>query len=394
MTLFRAVAAACVVLVLTGCTAGDPPDEMPAEAALRLSPHGDEGRWLDPAYAAGIGTQYVTMNEVCAVTKELAIEVQHGAMGESTVMARALDGGAVNWQLEDSTCGPGALLPAAPDKATAAARQDNLLVRTGDGWRLIDPVTSVTRTDVDLGEGASAAEPLTWAENRLIVRVDVDDLVGVEDGREAWRQSLPARAEVTVLADGHAGVTDFAGHRLSVIDLVTGESTMSTTVPDPHWIRWAGDGYVQKVQETDPEYAYFDLDGREVDRTKGVSQYPFVPGQGDHVTFDVEDHRRGGTVVGVSAQGVPALFADERQRDFTQAGEVEELPDSIISLQGVSVDGSLLLFGRDPDGLTLLDAEGAEVAAWPLPVGELRIESGRIVVTGGSGTWVLLPAPR
>lgn len=392
-----ALASALLGLVLAGCTAGGSTDDtkLPPEASLRLHPHGDAGQWLDPVYAKGIGSQYVTMNEVCAVTRELVVEVQRGPMGEPTVMARSLQGGGVHWQLEDSDCRPGALLPADPQATEARARSNSVVVRTGEEWRLLDPVSGVERGQLPAEKdtaGVAGIEPLAWAGSLLVVQSG-SELVGIDGQKEAWRLSIPARAEVTVLADGHAGITDFQGSQVSVVDLETGKTTMSTAVPDAHWITWASDGYVQKVQETDPEYAFFDLEGREVDRTKGVSQYRFVPGPAQGVTLPVADHRRAGTVVGVSGQGVPALFADERQRDFTRAGAVEELPDSIISLQGVSLDGSLLMFDRDPEGLTILDDEGSEVAAWPLPTGEQSIESGRIVIRGDSGTWVLLPSP-
>ena len=97
------------------------------------------------------------------------------------------------------------------------------------------------------------------------------------------------------------------------------------------------------------------------------------------------------TVVGVDATGTPALTEDAERRIFTRSGEIAELPDSLIILQGVSADGSLLLFPGTPDGLVLIDDAGEQVASWPLGFSELRIESGLIVIGGESGTSVLLP---
>lgn|GEM_PF-7005445 len=96
--------------------------------------------------------------------------------------------------------------------------------------------------------------------------------------------------------------------------------------------------------------------------------------------------------MGVGADGVPALFQDERQRDFTRAGRVEELPDSIISLQALSADGSVLAFRNARDGVVLIDPHGAPIADWPAPSGELRVEAGRLVLARTPTAYVLLPA--
>lgn len=57
----------------------------------------------------------------------------------------------------------------------------------------------------------------------------------------------------------------------------------------------------------------------------------------------------------------------------------------------MSTDGSLLLF-ETSDGLVIRDDEGKTVGQWPLDYSELRIESGRIIVSGALGTAVLLPS--
>ncbi len=380
-------------LALSGCTGDQASGDsgLPDTARLRLHPHGDPGRWLDAGYRQGFGSAYVTMNDLCAVTRELAIEVESNSAGEPTVLARNLAGGARNWELEGATCSRGALLRGDPQAPVAAARTTHLVVRTADeGWKLIEPTAGVARMTLPLGENVTAVEPLTWVGSVLVVETDGSTLLGIENGTQVWSRAVPSRAEVTVLDNGMAGVTDFAGGTVSVVDLKTGKTRHTASVPKPHWITWASDGYVQKVQETDPEYAFFDLDGHEVDRTKGVSQYRFVPDPGSGVTFPLKDHRRAGRVVGVDARGVPQLFEDDRQRDYTRSGQVEELPDSIISLQGVG-SGGLLLFPRKEDGVTVIDQDGDEVAAWPLDYRELWIESGHIVLSGDFGTSVLLP---
>lgn len=403
MTSVRTITALAVVLglALSGCTPSSP--DLPPEADLQLSPHGDDGKWLDDAYAAGIEGQYATPNEVCAVTGDVVVEVERGTGGDSTVMGRDLRGGEILWEIDDATCGQGALLPGDADSTTPAAASATVAIGTQwlsakRAWSLYDPATGTERQALGLGPEVSSVRPLAWAGTRVVVQTGIEDLIGIDMGTsgdrgdEKWSTPVAAGAQVTVLADGFLGVTDQLGKRISVIALDSGEVRLTTDVARPDRITWASDGYVEKIDETDPEYAFFDLDGREIDRTKGITQYPFVPAPRDGVTFPIADHRKAGTVVGVSAAGTPALFQDERQRDFTQAGEAEDLPGSIIGLLGVSADGSLLLFDRGPDGLVLIDETGAEVGEWPLDYSELRVESGLLVVSGGSGTTVLLPS--
>ncbi len=402
MTSIRSAAiafAAVLGLTLSACT--DDPD-LPPEAQVQLTPHGDEGAWLTDAYAAGFVAQYATANEVCAVTEDMAIEVERGVGGDSTVMGRQLRGGQLLWQIDDATCGQGALLPGDPDSSVPAASAATVVVGTQwqsgmRAWSLVDPATGTERQALGLGPEVASAQPVAWAGTRVVVRTGDEDLVGLDmgtgekKGSEVWRSPVAAGSEVTVLVDDLLGVTNQRGKRIIVLDLGSGEERLSTAVTRPDWITWASDGYVEKIQETDPEYAFVDLDGREVDRTTGVSQYPFVPDPREGVTFPLPDHRQAGTVVGVSADGTPALVQDERQSDFTRSGEIAELPDSLIMLQGVSADGSLLLFPGTPDGLVLIDDAGEQVATWPLGYSELRIESGLIVIGGESGTSVLLP---
>lgn len=402
-TVCTITALAVALVVLSACTPDPNDPDLPPEADLQLTPHGDAGTWLDDAYAAGFVDQYATPNEVCAVTDDVVVEVERGIGGGATVMGRQLRGGGILWEIDDATCGRGALLPENPESTVPAAASASVVVGTQwlsakRAWSLYDPATGTERQALGLGAAVSSVRPLAWAGAGVVVQTDSNDVVGLEMGTggergdEVWRQPIASGAEVTVLGDDHLGVTQVSVNRVSVIDMAAGENVLSKPVPDASEITWASDGYVENVQETDPEYAYFDLRGNEIDRTKGVSQYPFVPSPRDGVTFPIADHRKAGTVVGVSAAGTPALFQDERQRDFTQAGEIEDLPGSIIGLLGVSADGSLLLFDRGPDGLVLLDETGAEVGEWPLGYSELRIESGLIIVSGTSGTAVLLPS--
>lgn len=380
-------------LALTGCTPSNPNDpDLPPEADLQLSPEGNEGAWFDPAYAAGLGDQYATPNEICAVTDDVVVEFQRGPVGTSTVLGRALTGGAVQWQLEDAMCDRKSFLPPEAETTRPAA----VLIGTGQGtenprWSLFDPATGRERQKLGVSPGAAGVTPLTWVDDMLVAELTDSDIVGLRGEDEVWRLPISSGATVTVLADGFLGVTERLGGPISVIDANKGAVTMTRTVADAFDITWASDGYVQNIQETDPEYAYYDLRGNEVDRTKGVSQYPFVPQPYRGVTFPVADHRKAGTVVGVSADGTPALFEAENGRTFTQAGELEDLPGSVLDLVGVSTDGSLLLF-ETSDGLVIRDDDGKMVGQWPLDYSELRIESGLIIVSGALGTAVLLPS--
>lgn len=377
-----AALAACGVLALSACTAGAPAAEAPAEAGLRLHPVGDPGSWLDDRYAAGISAAYGTPNRVCGLAGELVVEAQTGGVAGTSVLVRETTSGAVVWQRDGVGCAEGAVFEGAVVLWGGAAAEPASLV---------DVASGETVRVLSLGQDFERPTILARVGELLVVRGG-ETIGGVGAQGVAWTVRLPSRGEVAVLGDGMLGIVDAAADRIAVVDGRSGQQVFERAPIDAQDLRWASDGFVVRVNQSDPEYAYFRLDGTEAGRTVGESQYPFVPEPRDGVVLPIADHIAAGTVVGVGADGVPALFQDERQRDFTQAGRVEELPDSIISLRALSADGSVLAFREDDGGVVLIDPHGAPIADWPSSSGELRVEAGRIVVVGVPTTYVLLPA--
>ncbi len=384
----RTAAALAVALIAAGVLSGCTPDASADGASdmtrVQLTPNGDHGAWFSSAYASGVDGSYATANPVCGVTGTHVIERQEGPGFIRRVLARDIANGFVVWEIDNASCEDGGLL-----EGRVAVRFTPV---DGASWHLIDANTGTAVEDLPFAADDVGVRPVTRAGDLVVYAVGGDRLVGVDGSTAVWTEAQPARGEVTPLADGYLGIDDPANDRVAVVDGRTGDTVGEQEVVYPQTVRWASDGFTLRVDQTDPEYAYYDVRGERVDRTVGASQYPFVPPPQDGVTFPVAEHVASGTVVGVDSHGFPALWQDERQRDITPSGEIEELPDSIISLQGVSADGELLLFESE-DRLVVVDDTGEQVFDWPSGSGaSVTVAAGHIVVTAGGSTQILRPA--
>lgn len=321
---------------------------------------------------------------MCGIAGNIVVEMQTGPAYGSSVLARNLPRGEIAWEMDDARCVAGSVT----DGSVVVTASNGDMRETS----LIDAVTGTQDADLALEGDRADVDLVARVGDQFVLTRGGEALIGLRNGVEEWSVPLPPGAESTALDDGFIGIVDGLGDQIMIVDGKTGEIVLTRAVDRPDWITWASDGYVQKVNESDPEYAFFDLKGAEVERTVNESQYRFTPSPNDGVTFPIADHIAAGRVVGVSAAGVPSLFQNEHQKNFTQDGEVTELPDSIIMLQAVSKDGSLLFFTAPDDTMTMIDSAGTQVFNWPGRVSDLRVESGYIVVTTGTTTQVLLPA--
>ena len=353
-------------------------------ARATLHPVGPDGAWLSSSYAAGSVDDYATPNIVCAVTGATIVELQEGPGLQNRVIARSLETGAVLWEREGARC-----FPAALTAAGSVALLDSAHGEDG-GWSLLDPETGVERGGLPLAPNAAPARSIGTAGDTEVFSTAPGKLVGVAANEVAWTTELPANAEIVPLDAGRFGVSSRIDDAVLVIDGATGDVLHETTYPADDRLVWASDGYVERINQSDPEYAFFDVFGAEQDRTVRESQYPFVPSPEDGVTFSIADHARWGTVVGVDSSGRPALWQGENRENMTPAGPISELPSSIIALQGVSTDGSLLMF-REDDALLVLDSAGETVIRREAERADIHVESGYIVLSNDVSTRVLLP---
>ena len=391
-----------VAALLAGCATSAISSDEPSAATINvtLHPTGDSGSWFDSAYAAGVGGLYSTAANVCDITPTSTLEYISGPNGATHVQARSLTTGEILWEQPNAMCG------------AQAIAHDVALISEGLGsnrsWVLADPTSGAAIERLPIAANVSLAHVVAHSDG-LWITVEDNTLAAYADsstaessggsrssdapaGTEMWRAELGDNAQATELSDGAIGVLSGLDQTLEIYDSKTGELRDERSDVKTGWATWASDGYVLKINESDPEYAFYDLDGTELGRTEGESQYRFVPQAGAGVLFSIDDHMDAGTVVGVSADGVPALYEGANRKNFTQLGKVSELPDSIISLLGVSTDGSLLLFKRSGGGIVVLDGTGAEVFEWTaLENSSVRVESGHIVLEQGGNTTVLLP---
>jgi hypothetical protein len=370
-------------LLLCGCTAGGMAPDLPDKADTALHPVGDPGLWFDNGYSLGVSDIYATPNSVCGITEGVIVEAEEGPGNTARVVARVLPGDQIAWEIPASTC-------------SAGSTMDGTVVVTawgGAGEGVLDLVNAATgrvEQSVEHEARVGRAMQISQVDNLRILRLD-ELLVGLDGDGIVWTSTVSPGVDATPLGDGHIAVSDGLEGWIRIVDGRTGEETLPRTNVDVDEVTWASDGYVLGVNESDPEYAFFDLHGDEVDRTVGESQFGFFPRPDRGLTFPLEDHIDAGTVTGVDASGVPAVFSSDTGHGvYLRGGKLDESQDDLLWSQGVSADGSLVLSTSDSPGFAIYDIDGEAIASWPL-ADELRVEDGYIVFTTKNSTQVLIP---
>jgi len=378
-----ALAGLASALLLSGCTAGGIAPDLPDKADIQLHPVGDPGLWFDNDYSRGVSDIYATPNTVCGITDGVIVEVEEVPGSGSRVIARVLPGDRIAWEMTDSRCSAGSTLDGTVVVSPSGAGSGTV--------NLVNVATGDVEQSIQREYGGADARQIARVENLRILSLSDELLVGLDGDGIAWTITEPQGNELTPLGDGHIAISDSVEGWIRIIDGKTGEETLPRTNMDVHEITWASDGYVLGVNESDPEYAFFDLQGEEVDRTVGESQFGFFPRPEEGLTFPLEDHIEAGTVTGVDATGTPAVFSSDTGHGvFLRGGKLDESQVDLLWSQGVSADGSLVLSYSDGDGFAIYDVHGEAIASWPLADG-LRVEDGYIVFTTQNSTQVLIP---
>lgn len=436
--------AGLAVIAFTGCAGGAggggvDPNSDAAIAALgeTLHPTGDPRAWFWDSYRNGLAGAYSTSNEICGIGRDLPADLESDDVlgdivvesvqgpGLPRVIGRSLSAGTIMWELPEVSCQDGAVV------------DDTVVVSGLDGgdWQSLLVSTRTGRTIMRLPSPDDAAqsgyaEPIVMggAEDAMydpaaarLFAVSGTTIMSVSPpdpdtaasprtnpqpptGTLDWATEIGAEIDPVPLGGGMIGVTQRLSDRIWIVDGVNGEVAFETELADKHDLTWLSDGYLIRENESDPAYVFSDLDGTEVERTVGASQYGFVPGPRQGITYSIADQLAAGTTVGVDAAGRPALVENPERKDQLRGATVGEgeLPDSIISLQGVSRDGSLLLFPRDSradsalpgidgDSAVVIDQRGAPVIEWPLADSGVSVMAGYIVARDGNSSHVLLP---
>lgn len=380
-----AVAGLAAALLLSGCTSGDMTADLPSKADAQLHPVGDPGLWFDNGYALGVSDVYATPNTVCGITDGVIVEVEEGPSHNPRVIARGLPGHQIAWEITDASCGSGSTMDGVVVVSDWGAEPG-----TG-AWDLVNVASGGVEQSIQHGPRSYSARQISQVDELRILRLDDERLVGLDDDGIVWTATNLQGSDLSPLGDGHIGISNGVEGWISIIDGRTGEVTLPRTNVQVQDIRWASDGYVLKVNESDPEYAFFDLQGNEADRTVGESQLPFFPDPRRGLTFPLEDHINAGTVTAVDATGVPAVFSsDTGHGAFLRGGQLDESQSDLLWSRGVSADGSLVLSYDDGDGFAIYDVHGEAITSWPL-ADELRVDDGYIVYTTQNSTQVLIP---
>ena len=397
-----AVAAIAIVaaIALSGCSAGFGIGAASVDIeTARLHPTGPDGAWFSDDYADGPVSSFATSDILCTIAPDAAIALGAGidsnpdvaivsvrtGNGGGHVQARRLSDATVLWERQQMSCSPGPMLDGTILLTSTIDADSGAL-------QFVDPRTGKAAIASPTEGWAGYSRPLGMAGELRVIEAR-GTLFGMRpDGSVAWTYLNDFANEIIPLGDGNFAL-EGPNEQVAVFDGHIGTiRTRLTDIPASK-VTWASDGYIVNINERDPEYAFYDLDGVERDRTKGKSQYSFVPGETRGVTFTLDDHVRAGSVVGVNREGKISLWETQDRKDHSLAGTINPPgSNSIISVSGVSVSGSHFLFRAPNDsGYLIVDGKGETVFTWPMPVNELRIEAGYLIFTNRGSTVVLLP---
>lgn len=371
-------------LLLTACSEDtDKNVEKSAEIqeveSLQLTPYGDEGAWFSNDYANGVDGVFAVPGKICGISGGYVFETS----GKNpTVRAWDIQTSNVMWEVDGARCG------------SESVSDEGVIIEyphtdTGRQWKVVDVETGEEARDLPIPNEPTSVKFVHAADDNFIVATGDGELYAVDSGGEIdWNIDAGNEPAFQVLSDSHIGITERMTDRVRIIDVDNGVDTHNENVESKHDIIWASDGFVLKINESDPEYAFFDVEGNEVDRTVGESQYPFVPRPSDGVTFPIEDHVNAGTVVGVAADGQPALFEVDRA-PHTREGRLNDY--RVLDFYEISADGKSLL--RDAgDELQLVSDSGKTQWTRSLENIDYRVESSYILLYDNHSTQVLIPA--
>lgn len=374
--------ATITAVLLSGCVQGA--KSVPELADAQLSPVGDNGQWFHDEYGNGIQGSYTTENQVCGISDGLIFEnVMHEQPISMSVHAYSLSDDALVWERENATC------------LQHHRLSSELVVREqADGvtnWLLLDAATGEPRYQLEAQGGAQYSVQEYSTPTTTVLSTDANQLVGVSAEGTEWALDIGSRATVFPLANGNIGIQNDLDGWITALEADTGTEVLERTNLDTNDIRWASDGYVLKVNESDPEYAFFDLSGREIDRTDGESQFGFYPRPLSGITFPLEDHLRAGTVVAADASGAPVILTQASGHVlFTREANVDDSEFDYFIPAGLSRNGNFVMFDRQ-DSFVIADLHGDVVLEQPSLSTRSSVQGGYIVFTEANTTKVWLP---
>lgn len=357
------VGVAALTALVTGCSSASADEAF----ALQLQPVGDQGAWLDNAYAAGTDDEYSTESTVCGISDGLIIE-----SAEAQVTVTSLSTGEAVFEVAEVSCGAwsagGGLVPLLLDGS----------------WQLLDLEGEMSVTPLEFAEEPESLAIVAVADD-VAVAADAADgtLVGFSGGSETWRIDGDSGLAAVPLAGGLLGVTRASGS-LSVIDAASGEVLHEQSVGGASSVTWSSDGFV--LQEAG-EAILVELDGTERSRADAAAQ-SIVPGTYAGVTVSLDDHAAASNVVAVSADGAPVLALDG-SAVVSADGAIDGL--AAEQMLAVSADGSTVLFIRN-NQLVLQEIGADELMPIRAIAGSVRIADGLIVIEGTLSTVVMGPA--
>lgn len=379
------ITATLAALVLASCSGGasakseaSTPTEQSASARADVAPEISAAGYMSPRawmfneYANGVASEFdIPDGEVlCALHGDYAVTTNRH---NRTVHGYYLPTHERAWLLDESTCATNGFVPqpiAEGVVVAAAARDDHAAA-------LADFATGETILDIPVIVTGSPAAPIPLGmSGEILVLTNQGSIYGVNDAGEL-RWELPAQGWTwsTNFMTGHVfGLKD--REEVMVVNGVTGEVVVDTTVPRGRPITPASGGFMYQAEAGEP-FTFVTLDGTVSHLEAGFTGAQFVPTTASGAVFPLNLYLSPNAGPVFDASGNSASFdidLDSFQRDGAGNEPV---------VVAVSADGKHAVVD-DRGGTIYLVTQGGQMV-WHLDALRPRIVGSYLVADFGVG---------
>lgn len=390
-----------IALVLTACTGEtgtsgpdtEPPtptptasEEAPArpDVAPEITTTGfvegsNPGAWIFNEYGVGDLTEFDIPDDdvLCALGGDYAVtanEVNRIVRGwYLPTQERA-------WQLDDATCPTDGFVPQRLPQGAV------LGTPTSDDQSavFVDFATGETIVDIPVLDPESVTAPMPLGEAGGILILNLEgSLYGVNrSGKLMWELDSPGWTWSKNLMTGHAFGID-EGEDVMVVNGVTGNAVLETTVPKGRELTQTSDGFMYQEDSDDP-YTFVTLDGTVSQLDPDFQGASHVPTSLSGALFPLNLYLSHNAGPIFDAEGNPASFDVDLETFHREGTDVEPV------IVAVTADGEHAIV--DDRGGTIYGVDQAGDMVWYLDALRPWVMESYIVVECGVGNdQILIP---